>query len=170
MAPQLGLAAVAFISPQNHPILIRVLTKNQDDALKYHYLAHTSLDVIDERTHRAPPAAGKSTECYLGFLYAMEETAVYGYVTPLKLKIVLAFALSDAVVRDADVTAIFKALHLAYYRSISNPFLKLHAPLDTTSTADHAIMLQAGSERWKAFRRRVDEVARAAGAVPVSNT
>ncbi|TFY57540.1 hypothetical protein EVG20_g8505 [Dentipellis fragilis] len=164
MAPQLGLSAVAFISPQNHPILIRVLTKNQDDALKYHYLAHTSLDVIDERT------AGKSTECYLGFLYAMEDVAVYGYVTPLKLKIVLAFALSDAVVRDADVTAIFKALHLAYYRSISNPFLKLHAPLDTTSTADHAIMLQAGSERWKAFRRRVDEVARAAGAVPVSNT
>jgi len=45
-------------------------------------------------------------ESYLGFLYALEEVAVYGYVTPLKLKIVLALALSDAVVRDADVISV----------------------------------------------------------------
>ena len=31
---------------------------------------------------------------------------MYGYVTPLKLKIVLALALSDAVVRDADVISV----------------------------------------------------------------
>jgi len=33
----------------------------------------------------------------------MEDLAVYGYVTPMKLKIVIALALSDTVVRDADV-------------------------------------------------------------------
>ncbi|TFY76126.1 hypothetical protein EWM64_g7888 [Hericium alpestre] len=162
MPPPLGLAAVAFVSPQNHPILIRVLTKNTDDVLKYHYLAHTSLDVIDERT-----AAAKPTECYLGFLYAMEDVAVYGYITPLRLKIILALTLSDAVVRDADVTAIFKALHLAYYRSVSNPFLKLEVPLDTAN--DHAALLAAGSRKWKGFCRRVDDVARAAGALPPDN-
>lgn len=46
MPPPLRLNAVAFISPQNHPILIRTFSK---DELKYHYIAHTSLDVIEER-------------------------------------------------------------------------------------------------------------------------
>jgi hypothetical protein len=50
----LGLTAVAFISPQNHPILVRALSGSSEDLLKYHYLAHTSLDVIDER--RKPPS------------------------------------------------------------------------------------------------------------------
>jgi hypothetical protein len=46
----LNLAAVAFISPQNHPILVRALSGSPEDLLKYHYIAHTSLDVIDERS------------------------------------------------------------------------------------------------------------------------
>ncbi|KAI0040809.1 Sedlin [Auriscalpium vulgare] len=163
MPAQLGLAAVAFVSPQNYPILIRALSSPSDDLLKYHYLAHTSLDVIDERIAAAP----KNAESYLGFLYAMEEVAVYGYVTPLKVKIVVAFALTDAVIRDADVIAVFKAFHLAYYRSVANPFLKLHVPLDTPS--EHGTLLLAGSAQWRGFRRRVDEVARAAGALPVVN-
>lgn len=33
----------------------------------------------------------------------MDDVAAYGYVTPLKVKIVLALALTDAVVRDAEV-------------------------------------------------------------------
>jgi len=36
----------------------------------------------------------------------MEDLAVYGYVTPMKLKIVIALALSDTVVRDADVVLV----------------------------------------------------------------
>jgi len=49
MAPNLRINAAAFISPQNHPILIQTFVKNDGDALKYHYMAHTSLDVIEER-------------------------------------------------------------------------------------------------------------------------
>jgi hypothetical protein len=48
MPPNLKLNAVAFISPQNYPILIRTFIK-QEDPVKYHYIAHTSLDVIEER-------------------------------------------------------------------------------------------------------------------------
>lgn len=52
-------------------------------------------------------ASGKQAgECYLGLLYSMEDVVVYGYVTPLKVKIVLAFALSDAIVRDIEVTMV----------------------------------------------------------------
>jgi len=159
--PNLGLTAIAFISPQNHPILVRALSGSPEDLLKYHYVAHTSLDVIDERIAAAPKAPAESS--YLGFLYALEEVAVYGYVTPLKLKIIVALALTDAVVRDADIISIFKALHWAYYRAAANPFLKLHTPLDAPS--EH--VLQVGSPQWMSFRRRVDEVARAAGAQPV---
>lgn len=43
------LNAVAFISPQNHPILIRTFGKQDENAIKYHYIAHTSLDVVEER-------------------------------------------------------------------------------------------------------------------------
>jgi len=161
----LNLAAVAFISSQNHPILVRPLSGSAEDLLKYHYIAHTSLDVIDEHIAALPPKT--SAESYLGFLYALEEVAVYGYVTPLKLKIVLALTLTDAVVRDADIISIFKALHSAYYRAAANPFLKLHSPLDTHN--EH--ILETGSPQWISFRRRVDEVARAAGALlPVDSS
>ena len=52
MPPQLRLNAVAFVSPQNHPILIRTFSQPRQDELKYHYIAHTSLDVIEERSTR----------------------------------------------------------------------------------------------------------------------
>lgn len=122
MAPNgFKLNAVAFISPQNHPILIRAFSKQDEHSIKYHYIAHTSLDVIEERgawSHRISRsteslnvffpvnAGGKATECYLGLLYAMEDVAVYGYITPLKVKIVLALALSDSVVRDVEITMV----------------------------------------------------------------
>lgn len=68
MPPNLTLNAVAFISPQNHPILIRTFSKQIENAIKYHYIAHTSLDVIEERgQHRFGCAAkftsAMSSEC-----------------------------------------------------------------------------------------------------------
>lgn len=49
MPPGLKLNAVAFVSPQNHPILIRTFNKQDEHEIKYHYITHTSLDVVDER-------------------------------------------------------------------------------------------------------------------------
>ncbi|KAF9222025.1 Sedlin [Gyrodon lividus] len=156
MPPPLRLNAVAFISPQNHPILIRTFQKG--DELKYHYVAHTSLDVIEER---AGGGMTKSTDCYLGLLYAMDDVAAYGYVTPLRVKIVLALALTDSVVRDAEVIMTFKALHMAFYQAVSNPFLKLDVAFESPN--DQIPYLVVGSAKWKRFRRRVDEVTRALG-------
>ncbi|EIW61424.1 Sedlin [Trametes versicolor FP-101664 SS1] len=163
MPPQLRLNAVAFVSPQNHPILIRTFVQGPDE-LKYHYIAHTSLDVIDERITAA--MSSKSTECYMNLLYTMEDVAVYGYMTPLKVKIIIALALTDAVVRDADILTIFKALHTVYRQSVANPFLRLSAPIDGYN--DNAALLAAGSPKWKAFRKRVDDIGKAVGAVAVT--
>jgi len=144
----------------NHPILIRTFAKQDEHAIKYHYIAHTSLDVIEERVN----SSNKATDCYLGLLYAMEDVAVYGYITPLKVKIVLALALSDSVVKDLEVTMIFKALHMAYYSAVSNPFLKFDTSIEASN--DHSRYLLVGSPKWKNFRIRVDEISRVVGSIP----
>jgi len=36
----------------------------------------------------------------------MDDVAAYGYITPLKMKMVVALALTDSVVRDVDVIAV----------------------------------------------------------------
>ncbi|KAG8727937.1 hypothetical protein FRC12_022136, partial [Ceratobasidium sp. 428] len=97
MQSRMRVNAVAFVYDQS-PVLVRTYAKSKDAELKYHYVAHTSLDVIDERI-----ASSKSGDCYLGLLYTMEDLAVYGYITPTRVKIILALALSDYVVRDTDV-------------------------------------------------------------------
>ncbi|KAF5331624.1 hypothetical protein D9611_007698 [Ephemerocybe angulata] len=157
MPSTLKLNAVAFISPQNHPILIRTFSKQDENTIKYHYIAHTSLDIIEERANMT----GKLGDCYLGLLYSMEDVAVYGYITPLKVKIVLALALSDAVVKDVEVIMLFKAMHMAYYSAISNPFLRLESSMD--SSIDQSPHILVGSPKWKNFRKRVDEIARTLG-------
>jgi len=89
-------------------------------------------------------------------------------MTPLKVKIVLALGLSDTVVRDVEITTVFKALHMAFYSSISNPFLKLDTP---NAGNDQYPFLLVGGVKWKSFRRRVDEISRVVGTVTlVSNT
>jgi trafficking protein particle complex subunit 2 len=68
---------------------------------------------------RSAGASNKSTECYLGLLYALEDVAVYGYITPLKVKIVLALGLTDSVVRDADITMVRSFPPLLSYFKVS---------------------------------------------------
>lgn len=53
------LNAVAYISAAQSPILVRTFVPNKQDDLKYHYIAHTSLDVIEER---GPPICRNSID------------------------------------------------------------------------------------------------------------
>lgn len=55
-------------------------------------------------------AAGKNADCFLGLLYVMDNIAVYGYITPLRVKIVLGLALNDFVVRDVEVIMVWPSL------------------------------------------------------------
>lgn len=56
---------------------------------------------------------------------------------------------------------------MAFYSSISNPFLKLDAP---NTTNDQYPFILVGGAKWKSFRRRIDEISKAAGSVtPLSN-
>jgi len=155
------LNAVAFVSSQNHPILVRTFGQERENNrdIMYHYIAHTSLDVFEERITSNP----KNAESYLGLLYTMDDVAVYGYIAASKMKIILALSLSDTVVKDAEVVNLMKAFHTAYRSAVANPFLRLHAPADAVS--DHANSLQVGGEKWKNFRRAIDDIAASTGAI-----
>ncbi|QRV75978.1 hypothetical protein RhiJN_03993 [Ceratobasidium sp. AG-Ba] len=145
MQSRLRINAVAFVYNQS-PVLVRTYTNSKDAELKYHYVAHTSLDVIDERT-----ASSKNGDCYLGLLYTMEDLAVY------------ALALADYVVRDADVMNIFKTLHTAYAASLSNPFLRLSTP----PQADYTTPVLTSQSGKNNLGKRVDEIVRVIGTIAV---
>ncbi|CAG8433045.1 6331_t:CDS:2 [Ambispora gerdemannii] len=45
----------------------------------------------------------KTTDAYLGLLYAMEDLAVYGYLTNTRVKFVIVLAVPDAIIRDLEM-------------------------------------------------------------------
>ncbi|KAI8328425.1 Sedlin [Chlamydoabsidia padenii] len=117
---------IAIIGKQNNPLFIKNFSSTHPD-LKYHYIAHTSIDIIEERVTNGQ----KQHELYLGLLYAMEDLAVYGYMTNTKAKFVVVVSVTDGVIRDADMKAIFNKIHSAYVSSACNPF----SILDSQNTA-----------------------------------
>jgi hypothetical protein len=56
---------------------------------------------------------------------------------------------------------IFKALHLAYYRAASNPFLRLG--LSEADALDPVKLLRSNGNKWKRLEREVNKVAESAG-------
>ncbi|KAH9965095.1 hypothetical protein BGW80DRAFT_1345524, partial [Lactifluus volemus] len=84
----LGLTAVAFISPQNHPILLRTLSSSSEDLFKYHYLAHTSLGVIEKRGNVRRTLAVELVIAFNPKLTPQDRSRAH---------------LTDAIVRDADI-------------------------------------------------------------------
>jgi len=107
----------------------------------------------------------KFMDCYLGLLFAMDDVAVYGYVTPTRIKIIIALELADAVVRDADVITIFKATHTAYHESVSNPFTRYVGSPEATGT-DPSPLLSPTTPFWQILAKKIDDVGRAIGSLP----
>ena len=56
----------------------------------------------------------------MNLLYTMEDVAVYGHITPLKVKIIIALALTDSVVRDADVLTVRSPHSLRHTRLLTH--------------------------------------------------
>ncbi|KAI7865467.1 Sedlin [Spinellus fusiger] len=122
---------IALIGKQNTPLYIKNFSNTHPD-LKYHYIVHTSIDVIEERVTNGP----KNLDLYIGLLYAMEDLAVYGYITNTRVKCVVVVSVSDCVIRDADMKAqIFKRVHTAYASQVCNPFYNLDSQKPLSSKA-----------------------------------
>lgn len=137
-------------------MLVKSFGTKQEDELKYHYIAHTALDVIEERINSNP----KAVECFLGMLYVLEDVAVYGYITPTRVKIVAAIDQTDEFIKDADIILLFKALHGAYHDALQDPFLQ--GPSSQGLRTEDLAQMMGRDDKWKGLRRLLDKVALAA--------
>lgn len=116
---------VAVIAKENYPLSI-ICASNVGDKLEYHYIVHTSLDVIEEKianiSKTSSVAPGDNRDFYLAQLYPAEDYQVYGYVTNTKVKFVLVVEASNTHLRDNDIRSMFRRLHNAYTDVVCNPF------------------------------------------------
>ncbi|ORX56225.1 Sedlin [Hesseltinella vesiculosa] len=128
---------IAIIGKQNNPLFIKNFSNTHPD-LKYHYIAHTSIDVIEERGNGV-----RSLDQYLGLLYAMEDLAVYGYQSNTKVKFVVIVSVTDGVIRDADMKSIFQQIHQAYASHVCNPFFNQDSPSMTLSSPSFLKSIEA---------------------------
>jgi hypothetical protein len=73
-------------------------------SLKYHFLAHSALDIIEERI----VSGAKTIDTYFGLLHVLEEVSVYGFLTNSLVKIIIMIEGGDGSggLRDSDVKAV----------------------------------------------------------------
>ena len=57
---------------------------------------------------------------------------------------------------------------MAYYSSVSNPFLKLECSKE--NGGEQSSLLGVGNSKWKKFMRRIDEISRVVGNTNTSVT
>jgi len=142
------VVCVAVVARDNRPLYLRSAQPSVSDGgpLGFHYLVHSSLDVMEEKlaslsstpggTGAGPRATAAATaagaaggagvdlrELYLGSLYNTEDHSVYGYVTNTRVKFVLIVAAaSNMTLRDNEVRLMFRRIHSAYVDLVSSPF------------------------------------------------
>mmetsp|Transcript_17753 Transcript_17753/g.57404 ORF Transcript_17753/g.57404 Transcript_17753/m.57404 type:complete len:139 (+) Transcript_17753:1744-2160(+) len=118
------IVCVAVVGQQNNPLYLESFAgDNGEDALRFHYIVHCALDVIEEKVAAPSKGAASLNETYLGLLYPTEDFNVYGYMSNTRVKFVM--VLDDAEVKDADVRMVFRRFHSAYVDAVCNPF---HTP------------------------------------------
>ncbi|ETI38586.1 hypothetical protein F441_15556 [Phytophthora nicotianae CJ01A1] len=128
------IACVAVIGAANSPLYIRTFGEEGED-LGFHYIAHVSLDVIEEKLRGAGITSSKD-DMYLGSLGPIEDYRVYGYVTNTSVKFVV--VLQDTPVRESELRPFFAEVHRLYVNAMSNPFAPLGERL-TSQTFDKRV-------------------------------
>ncbi|XP_045135846.1 trafficking protein particle complex subunit 2-like protein isoform X3 [Portunus trituberculatus] len=103
---------VAVIGKENSPLYVWVGSGREE--LHLHYLAHTGLDVIQEKVAAVSKTPGDTRELYLGLLYASEEYKV--------VKFVIITDAANTTLRDNEIRMMFRRLHNMYTNVVCNPF------------------------------------------------
>ncbi|KAK8740097.1 hypothetical protein OTU49_003032, partial [Cherax quadricarinatus] len=111
---------VAVIGKENSPLYVWVGSGREE--LHLHYLAHTGLDVIQEKVAAVNKTPGDTRELYLGLLYASEEYKVFGYTTNTRIKFVIITDAANTTLRDNEIRMMFRRLHNMYTNVVCNPF------------------------------------------------
>ncbi|KAJ1796144.1 hypothetical protein LPJ59_003930 [Coemansia sp. RSA 2399] len=118
---------LAILNRQGNPLYMRTFDSldgetaaQQDQCVKYHYVAHTSCDVIEERLSQAKT----SSDLFVGLLQTIGDMAVYGYVlsTGNRFVLVTSVPAESSAVRIAEIKTLFQQLHAAFVSLVCNPF------------------------------------------------
>eukprot|EP01104_Vermistella_antarctica_P019145 TRINITY_DN7364_c0_g1_i1.p1 TRINITY_DN7364_c0_g1~~TRINITY_DN7364_c0_g1_i1.p1 ORF type:complete len:142 (-),score=34.53 TRINITY_DN7364_c0_g1_i1:27-452(-) len=114
------IACVAVVGRGNNPLYIRSFS-SQTDELKFHYIVHTALDIIeDAKTLKLKD--GSSPECFLGLLYPTEDFKVYGYITNTFTKLIMVLD-EYTDIKEQDICQFFEKFHHVFIdRAVCNPF------------------------------------------------
>lgn len=78
------VVCVAVIGKSNNPLYIKCY--DGSDTLKFHYIVHSALDVIEDKSSKKGQGV---PDLYLGMLYPTEDYKVYGYSTNSKVKFII---------------------------------------------------------------------------------
>ncbi|KAK4311939.1 hypothetical protein Pmani_016605 [Petrolisthes manimaculis] len=111
---------VSVIGKENSPLYVWVGSGREE--LHLHYLAHTGLDVIQEKITSVTKTPGDTRDLYLGLLYATEEYKVFGYTTNTRIKFVIITDAANTTLRDNEIRMMFRRLHSLYTNVVCNPF------------------------------------------------
>lgn len=131
-----GMAVcIAVLDRNSTPLALS--TNDTAKELSFHYVVHTSIDVIEEKCNissnpgvaktsaagvPANAALDQARDLYLGILYSTEAHKVYGFVTNTKIKFIVIVESSNTTLRDNEIRQMFRKLHIAYTNLLSNPF------------------------------------------------
>lgn len=116
------IVCAAVVGQSNNPLYLKpFLVLPEEDALKFQYIVHCSLDAVEEKVTALRKATGEGTgDAYLGMLYPTEDYRVFGYITNTRMKFIL--VVDEPIPKDEEMRMIFKRFHAAYVDAISNPF------------------------------------------------
>ncbi|XP_076060749.1 trafficking protein particle complex subunit 2-like protein [Oratosquilla oratoria] len=137
------VVCVAVIGKENSPLYLWVGSGREE--LQLHYLAHTGLDVIQEKVAAIAKTPGDARELYLGLLYASEEFKVFGYTTNTRIKIVVITDASNTTLRDNEIRMMFRRLHNLYSNVVCNPFYIPGEPITSKEFENTVRQLVAGN-------------------------
>ena len=126
----MGVVGISVLGKENNPLYIRAFGKH--DQLRFHFIVHTALDYVEEKVAAQRQAmqqqgggGASKQDCYLGFLYPIEDLRVYGYLTNCRVKLIVVLDEETEDIKDEQMRALFRRLHALYVDTVSNPF---HVP------------------------------------------
>ncbi|XP_055352448.1 trafficking protein particle complex subunit 2-like protein [Paramacrobiotus metropolitanus] len=129
---------IGIMGAENQPLLIKISSSIQEP-IKFHYLLHSALDVVEEKTQPSQKTPGSISsgdlrDLYLGLLYpSSDEVRVYAYCTCTKTKMILVVESANTALRENEIRALFRRLHVAYANMVMNPFYELGQPISSKS-------------------------------------
>lgn len=126
---------IAILDRNSTPL--KLSTNDPSKEVAFHYIVHTSLDVIEEKCQSSniAPSAVKPAEplrdLYLGILYSTEQHKVFGYVTNTSIKFIIIVEASNTNIRDNEIRQMFRKLHAGYSNMLFNPFYVPGEPIQS---------------------------------------